>query len=79
MSADEQTAEEPQYAATAQGDYRKAADEIRKVIDQFSEDENRQYRLSHAYKLAELAIRMTAAQHGTGLAAVDMPQPAQEQ
>ena len=59
-----------QYPATLEGDYRKAADTIRDAIDR---DPNRDARASLARVLGELAIRMTAAQNGTGLAAVEQP------
>ncbi len=59
-----------QYPATPEGDYRKAADTIRAAIDR---EPKRDVRASLARVLGDLAIRMTAAQNGAGLAAVAPP------
>ena len=59
-----------QYPATPEGDYRKAADTLRTVIDR---NPNRDDRASLARVLGDLAIPMTAAQNGAGLAAVAPP------
>lgn len=61
-----------QYPPTPEGDYRKAADEIRAKLDSTEDNTtNAAWRIATARRLADLAIRMTAAQHGAGLAAVE--------
>ena len=69
----DQPPEDAQHPRTAEGDYRKAADILRAVIDAAPGDENTSWRTSMAFRLADMAIRMTAAQNGAGLAAVEPP------
>lgn len=68
---------EVQYPPTPEGDYRKAADTLRAAIDDpvFVGDKSQRQSLqaNHARQLADLAIRMTAAQNGAGLAAIEPP------
>lgn len=67
---------EAQYPPTPEGDYRTAADAIRKDLENSLNPRDRMYVARH---LADLAIRMTAAQRGAGLTAVAPPKEANEQ
>ena len=62
-----------QHPRTAEGDYRKAVDIVRAAIDAAPGDESASWRTNMAFRLADMAIRMTAAQNGAGLAAVEPP------
>lgn len=76
--SDEQTAGPTQYPATPEGDYRKAADALREQLDTAPGSfANAGYRMGLAKSLAEIAIRMIAAQHGAGIA--DVPPSASKQ
>lgn len=66
----DQRSEDAQYPLTPEGDYRKAADTLRAAIDAHTTHNKK---TPYARVLADMAIRMTAAQNGAGVAAVEPP------
>ena len=62
---------EQQYPATPEGDYRRAADEIRQLLDASDPNSNTGWRRGLARDLADMAIRWTAAQRGAAAAPDD--------
>ena len=55
---------EQEYPATPGGDYRRAADEIRQLLDASDPNSNTGWRRGLARDLADMAIRWTATQRG---------------
>ena len=68
-----QASAKQEYPATAEGDYRRAADEIRAQLDKPDGTEHitSKIRRQLARALADMAIRWTAAQHGAAVPPAD--------